>query len=177
MDVHVVDLSEMVLAGFRGFIVPGKVISVMSEWPERDQLWAKLLSFLTSNSGEIPGNVITSAAYEVRTGDVLHANSEGYELFVGYEVGSEKGLPNELVVINVPAGLYAKFSVPTKRIDSEWERGVVDSWLSSSGYQRLGSYIIHVYKEVEGWLDVAPRSGVDLLIPLEPERGTPHLAI
>lgn len=176
MDVHVVDLPEMVLAGYRGFIGPGEVTSVMAEWPERDQLWAKLLSFLTSNRTEIPGNVITPAAYEVRTGDVLHANSGGYDLFVGYEVGSEKNLPNELVVNNVPTGLYAKFSVPTKRIGSEWERQVVGNWLSSSGYQRLGIYIIHVYKEVEGWENIAPRSGVDLLVPVEPDRETPRLA-
>ena len=175
MDVHVIDLPKLTLAGFSGFVLQDRPGRIRREWPYRDRIWAHLLTFLASNSGQIPGNVNSAAIYEVRDGDVSPSDGEGYQIFVGYQVEKTEELPGELVVKQIPPGLHAEFFIPGEPNWPSWEREMVKKWFGTSGYERSGAYTIHVYEEAGGSSDHVSNAIVELFIPIQPSLDQPRL--
>jgi AraC family transcriptional regulator len=140
-----------------------------SGWDEENQiglLWKRFFKYLGENPS-VAALKRTGACYEVHIYGAETAEKGLFEVFVGVECGFDqiKSMPVELSVRNLPAALYAVFTLKGREITGDWEKMIRD-WLPASGYRSAGSYGFQYYTEQFKGLDRLDESTLDVYIPI-----------
>ena len=171
MDVHVIDRPRLLLAGFNFYGELWEDAARMSREAPIERLWARLIEYVHSRDMDPP-----EVGYEVHLEPLYPVGSDSYEVFTGYEIGSDGEAPIELVVKRLPASLYAKFELKREHMDAGRLAEVVGKWLKRSGYERALNYSIRIYPGRFEDSDLAVDTEIEVLVPVRPIPGLNKLA-
>ena len=120
-------------------------------------LWQSFNQHIGSIPGEVPG-----AAYGV----CHNQDGDTFDYLCGVEVRSASGLPQELVVLEVPSNRYAIFHHAGHVTDIHAiMKAIFSDWLPASGHQVAGAPLFERYGR-----EFDPRTGAggfDVYVPLK----------
>jgi len=131
-DVKIVNKPAFKVAGL---LHRGKPMS-----PEIPQLWGRF----DATMGKIPHTVQPQAYYGLC--DNMDEQTGEFDYLAAVEVASVEGMPEGIVVWEVPAATYAVFPTTLAEIGATYER-MYGQWLPASGYQRAPGPDIELYDE------------------------------
>lgn len=167
MDVHVIDHSGLILAGFRATVDFGKANSEQNRRSLLENLWLQLIAFLVENAGQVPGGVASEAVYEIYSGYVGGDERESYEIFIGYEIESPDDRRSDLVFKRLPAGFYARFRSAEGQEEIKDEISQLQKWMKASGYIPAGDTLIHVYEELAQIGQMGAEQSIEVMFPVQ----------
>ena len=172
MEPKIMDLPEIVLAGFNFYGDPFRLSGGWTEENEIGRLWVRFMNYLREHHDRLPPLKDDHVCYEVHIQHPETPERGEYEVFVGMEIQRLEHLPVELSVKVLPARQYAVFTLKGQQITSDWEQGVVGKWFSRSGRQADDSYGFQRYDQRFKGLDQVEESEIEVYVPLAPSADT-----
>ena len=166
MEPKIIQLPELVLAGFSFFGDPFQLSGGWTEENEIGRLWNRFMSYIMQYSSQLPPLEEERVSYEVH---IMHPETKErgeYEVFVGMHIKHLEGVPLEFCVKVLPASEYAVFTLQGQQIASDWEQTVVADWFARSGYTGDERFGFQRYDERFKGLERIEESVLDIYVPI-----------
>ena len=168
MDPIIVDKPAILLAGFSFYGSPFETKDPWTEENEIGKLWQRFEAFIKENTLEFNRSMDQyKAMYEVH---ILHPDTMTtgeFEIFVGVAVQEIANVPVECVIKQIPASLYAVFTMQGYEINKDWSQRIYQEWMPKSGYTSGYPYSFQYYDYRFKGLDNLAESELDVYIPIK----------
>lgn len=165
---RLVQRPRLVLAGMS---FHGNPFTSHAGWTEENEigrLWSRLMAYL-----ETAPEVFRRAAvgYELHVGAAQSSVDGEFEVFTGFEMpggesGDLLGLPVELAVKVVPAGLYAEVDLRVDQMTAD--DPIMERWMRETGHRESGPFVLMGYDERYRGVDDPEQSVLTLWVPVRP---------
>jgi len=169
MEPKIIDLPEIVLAGFSFYGDPFRLSGGWTEENEIGHLWSRFMAYLRNHPDRLPPLRDDCVSYEVHIQHPESAERGEYEVFVGMEILRLERLPVELSVKLLPPRQYAVFTLAGRQIVSSWEQDLVGEWFARSGRRADEGFGFERYDRRFKGLDRVEESEIEVYVPLLPD--------
>lgn len=167
MQPEIIQFPQRYLAGFSFFGNPFEQHSGWTEENEIGRLWARYMTYLRQQHGQLPAAQEPGVAYEVHIYHPETVENGEFEVFVGHLIHDPQQMPTILSVKVLPAASYAVFTLRGQQIVSDWGMDIYQSWLPGSGYRSDFGFNYQRYDERFKGLDRLEDSTLEVHVPLK----------
>jgi predicted transcriptional regulator YdeE len=165
MDVKIVELPRLILAGFSFYGDPFETSNVWTSANQIGRLWERLMAQMAGEKDTLPAVVDPGVGYGIHIYNQETEETGQFEVFVGLEVDDIRDLPVDVLVKVLPPSTYAVFSIRGAKIIGDWYEGI-DRWLTENLYKEAHSYNFQYYDQRFLGLDRIEESEIDVYVPI-----------
>lgn len=160
-----IERPEMWLAGFAFYGDPFQLRGGWDEENEIGRLWRRFGRFCAEQAASLPAALEPGTGYEVHIQHLETGERGEYEVFVGFQVEPEAGIPIQFSLKRLPPAQYAVFTLRGAEITADWD-AQISAWLAGAGWVSDFGFNLQCYdarfKGMQGLAD----SEVDVWVPV-----------
>jgi predicted transcriptional regulator YdeE len=168
MDLKIVNLDQIILAGVSFFGDPFETSNVWMAENQIGRLWQRWMAYLENLQPEVGSVINKDVGYEVHIRGEETEKTGFYEVFVGMEVLEVEKVPVELLIKVLPKSTYAVLTLHGSQIMADWD-DEIGQWLKQNKYQAAFPFMFQYYDERFKGMDLIEESEIDFYVPIKKE--------